>query len=213
MRIGRMVSIAFATVMGARSVGALPLGDHVIHLRVPDGDVAFTLVGQVTNTPPDKSIQAGYIPTIEGLTSLFASTPESEANAFFTFVNDAQTTAARHDGPLTIVERIGTATVYLQSAPHGDFADPESFRGDPILVMDLKQQVVLDGGTKLFTVVISETVTDSNRFEWNGKTYDLAFKGDRFRVSFTGTLNAAPPPSGYFSGYAVKIARAVGWPF
>jgi hypothetical protein len=209
MRIERRVSVAFAIALTAGSLAAAP---PVVHLRLSDGDLAFTLVGQVTNTPPDKSIQAGYIPTIEGLTGLFASTPESEANAFFTFVNDARTTATRHDGPLTIVEREGTATVYVQSAPHGDFADPESFRGDPILLMDLKQQVVLDGGTKLFTVVISEAVIDANRFEWNGSTYDLASRGDRFRVSFTGTLNAAPPPSGFFSGYAVKIARRA-WPF
>jgi hypothetical protein len=204
--------IGFAMVLAAKFSGATPPFDPVVHVRVPDGDVAFTLVGQVTNIPPDKSIQAGYIPTIEGLTGLFASTPEGEASAFFTFVNDAQTMATRHDGPLTIVERGGTATVYLQSAPHGDFADPESFRGDPILVMDLKQQVVVDTLTKLFTVVISETVRDSNRFEWNEKRYDLAFPGDQFRISFTGSLNAAPPPSGFFSGYAVKIARRV-WPF
>ena len=213
MRINRLASIGFAAVLGAGSLAALPSDDRVVHLRVSDGDVAFTLVGQVTNTPPDKSIQAGYIPTIEGLTGLFAFAPESEASAFFTFVNDAQTIATRHDGPLTIVERSGTATVYLQSAPHGTFSDPESFRGDPILVMDLRQQVVVDTGSKVFTVANSETVTESNRFEWNGTTYDLGIKGDQFRVSFTGVLNAAPPPSGYFSGYAVKIARAIGWPF
>lgn len=203
------VSLAF--LLGAAAFGTASADERVHHLRVADGDVAFTLVGQVTNAPPDKSTQCGYIPTIQGLAGLFSSATESEATAFFTFVNDARTTATRHDGPLTIVERDGTATVYVQSVPHGSFSDPESFRGDPILVMDLKQQVIVETGSKLFTVVISETVTASNRFEKDGQAYDLASRGDQFRISFTGTLNTAPPPNGYFSGYAVKIEKRAGW--
>jgi hypothetical protein len=181
-------------------------------LRVADGDVAFTLVGQVTNSPPDNSVQVGYLPTISGLPGLFSSAPEGEATAFFTFVNDTRTTAVRHSGPITVIEREGTATIYAQSSPHGDFGDPTSFQGsDPVLVMSLKQQVVVDTGSKVFTVVIVQTVTDSNAFEMDGQKYDLAFEGDRFRISFTGALNGAPPPSGFFSGSAVRIPRDVGF--
>ena len=208
LRIFSAISL-LAFVSGFLCAGPMP--ERVTHLRVADGDVAFTLVGQVTNSPPDKSVQVGYLPTISGLTGLFSSAPEGEATAYFTFFNDTHTTAVRHSGPITVIEREGTATIYAQSTPHGDFADPTSFQGgDPILVMSLKQQVVVDTGSKVFTVVIVQTVTDSNAFQKDGQKYDLAFAGDRFRISFTGALNGTPPPSGFFSGYAVRIPRDFG---
>lgn len=208
MRSPRVASAFAVFALGSGFLCAAPLPGRLTHLRVADGDVAFTLVGQVTNSPPDKSVQVGYLPTISGLTGLFSSAPEGEATAFFTFVNDTRTTAVRHSGPITVIEREGTATIYAQSSPHGDFGDPTSFQGsDPVLVMSLKQQVVVDTGSKIFTVVIVQTVTDANAFEKDGQKYDLAFEGDQFRISFTGALNGAPPPSGFFSGYAVRIPR------
>ncbi len=202
---------AFGVFFGSAILFSVPLSAQVLHLRVADGQVTYTLVGQVTNTPPDRSIQYGYLPTIEGISDLFSSSSESEATAFFTFFNETRTKATRHSGPITVVEREGTTTIYAQSAPHGNFADPASFQGgSPVLVMSLKQQVVLDTGSRVFTVVTSNTVTDSERFKKDGQTYELASPGDQFRTSFTGTLNTSPPPSGYFSGYAVRIEKAVG---
>jgi hypothetical protein len=80
-RIGAAVIVWIAGV-----AGTLQAREHRLNVQI--GEVAFTLVGQVTNTSPAQSIQFGYLPTISGLTDLFASPTEDETTAFFTFYND-----------------------------------------------------------------------------------------------------------------------------
>ena len=169
--------------------GTLRAHEHRPDVKI--GEVAFTLVGQVTNTPPDQSAQFGYLPTITGLTDLFASPTEDETTAFFTFYNDTTTKAVRHNGPLTIIEREGTTTVYYNVAPHASFADPNSFRdGQAVLVMDLKQQVILDTITGAFSVVMSNDVTAVSSFLKDGTEWQLAHRNGKFRWALQGHLNA-----------------------
>jgi len=181
------------------------LAEHgVRHLDVQAGDLAFTLVGQVINTPPDQSSQFGYLPTITGLTELFSSPTQDETTAFFTFFTQATTKAIRHDGPLTIVERVGTTTVYYNVAPHANFADPSSFQdGQAVLVLSLEQHVVIDTSSGVFTVVNLNDVESASPFEQDGG-YLLAYASGHFQVNLTGHLDSSPPPNGHFAGYAVQ---------
>ncbi len=195
---------AAVIVWTAGMAGTLRAHEHRLDVQI--GEVAFTLVGQVTNTPPDQSAQFGYLPTITGLTDLFASPTEDESTAFFTFYNDTTTKAVRHNGPLTIIEREGTTTVYFNVAPHATFADPNSFRdGQAVLVMDLKQQVILDTITGAFSVVMSNDVTTVSSFSWNGSEWQLANRNGQFRWALQGHLNSPGPPNGYFAAYVVKV--------
>jgi hypothetical protein len=198
-RIGAAVIVWIAGV-----AGTLQAREHRLNVQI--GEVAFTLVGQVTNTSPAQSIQFGYLPTISGLTDLFASPTEDETTAFFTFYNDTTTKAVRHNGPLTIIEREGTTTVYYNVAPHASFADPSSFQdGQAVLVMDLKQQVIVDTITGSFSVVMSNDVTAASSFSWDGSEWQLAHRNSQFRWALQGHLNGTPPPSGHFAAYVVKV--------
>jgi len=206
--MGRILGAAVVLAMGG---GAARGGEGTLRLHQPDvpvGTVAFTLIGQVTNTPPDQSIQFGYLPTITGLTGLFSGPTEDETTAYFTFYNDTTTKAVRHNGPMTIIEREGTTTVYYNVAPHANFADPNSFRdGQAILVMSLKHQVIVDTTTSAFSVEMSNNVTDADPFTKDGVDWILGHKHDNLQWVLSGQLNAAPPPNGYFAAYVVKAHR------
>ena len=195
---------AAVIVWAAGMAGTLLAHEHRPDVRI--GEVAFTVVGQVTNTPPDQSAQFGYLPKITGLNNLFSSPTEDETTAFFTFYNDATTKAVRHNGPLTIIEREGTTTVYYNVAPHASFANPDSFRdGQAVLVMDLKQQVIVDTSTGAFSVVIGNEVTAVSAFVKDGIEWALARRNGQFGWSLQGHLNATPPPNGHFAAYVVKV--------
>jgi hypothetical protein len=199
--IGLVVVLSTA---GAAEVPPTPIPAH--QPPVPLGGVAFTVIGQVTNTPPDLSVQYGYLPTITGLSDLFSSPIEDETTAHFTFYNDTTTVAVRHNGPMTIIEREGTTTVYYNEVPHGNFADSNSFRdGQPILVMDLEQQVIVDTVTGAFSVVIGNNVTAANPFPNGERQSVLGRRHDNFRWALQGHLNAPPPPNGYFAASIVKV--------
>jgi hypothetical protein len=174
-----------------------------------DDQIAFEFVGQVTNFPPTPSAplgssnQYGYLTVVRGIDNLFSGTPHDETTAVLTFFNDVTTTESVSDGPLRIIDRNGTTTIYLNSAP-ASFTNPDSFRsGVPVQTSSIHQQAIVDtlGGT--FTAVFANTISSTSPFTINGTTYRLAQTGQSFRATVTGQLNATPPPSGYFAGYAV----------
>jgi hypothetical protein len=183
--------------------------EHV-QINFVDDQIAFEFVGQVTNFPPTPSAplgssnQFGYLTAVRGIDSgLFSGSPHDETTAMLTFFNDATTTESVSDGPLRIIDRNGTTTIYLNSAP-ASFTNPDSFRsGIPIQTSTIHQQAIVDtlGGT--FTAVFANTISSTSAFTINGTTYRLGQKGQSFRATVTGQLNATPPPSGFFAGYAV----------
>ena len=94
-----------------------------------------------------------------------------------------------------------------------DFADRDTFRdGSPILVMNYRQQVILDpsdGGT--FTVMNLNSVVTSEAFALGGDSFRLGKERDQFRVHYSGASpTAPPPPNGFFAGYAVAIEPVRG---
>ena len=131
-----------------------------------DDQIAFEFVGQVTNFPPTpaaplgSSNQYGYLTVVRGIDSVFSGSPHDETTAVLTFFNDATTTESVSDGPLRIIDRNGTTTIYLNSAA-ASFTNPDSFRsGIPVQTSSLHQQAIVDtwiaisalGAEKTFTL-------------------------------------------------------------
>ncbi len=149
--------------------------------------ILWEYVGQVTNSGPN-STQYGNLTNVVG----------AAQGSYYTFYTTATNTAVTTNGPLKIVDRKGTTTIYVTNAP-GDFANPDSFRaGAPVVVSDLQQQVIVNSTTGLFTVVNVNTVTSAAEDE-------IVETGQVIRTSLTGQLNSGtPPPTGWFGGVAMR---------
>ncbi len=187
--------------------------DDETRINFADDQTVFELVGQVTNFPATPSAplgtsnQYGYLTALRGIDNVFSGSPQNETTALFTFFNEVTTTRSISNGPLRVIDRDGTTTIYLNSAP-ASFADPNSFRsGTPIQTSTLHQQVVVDTVTGMFTVVFFNTITSTSDFTLNGTTLELGKEGHSFQTTLTGHLNSPAPPSGHFGGYAVGVGK------
>lgn len=185
--------------------------DEPAQINFVQGKIAFEFAGQVTNFAPapaaplGSSNQYGYLTVVRGIDNVFSGSPHNETTALLTFFNEASTTETTMDGPLRIVDRNGTTTIYLNSAP-ASFANPDSFRsGIPVQTSTLHQQAIADTVAGTFTAVFANTISSTSAFTINGTTFTLGQKGQAFRATVTGHLNATPPPTGYFGGYAVGV--------
>jgi hypothetical protein len=159
--------------------------------------ILMEYVGQVINgTPtPASSNQFGNLHGVAGVDPALQ----------FTFYTEAMTVKTVANGPLRVVDRTGTTTIYLVSTP-GDFSNPDSFRsGTPVQVSTLRQQVIVDTSTGAFTVLNINTVTTVAEFLSDGDEVHLGKAGQSFRTVLNGHLNAPGMlPTGWFSGYAVR---------
>lgn len=186
--------------------------DEPAQINFVQGKIAFEFVGQATNFAPTPSAplgsahQYGFLTVVRGIDNVFSGSPHNETTAVFTFLNEATTTESFTDGPLRIVDRNGTTTVYLNTAP-ASFANPDSFRsGIPVLTSTLHQQAVnTPDGT--FTTVFANTILSTSTFTINGATFRLGHTGQAFRANVTGQSNATPPPNAHFGGYAVGVGE------
>jgi hypothetical protein len=204
--------IAFLFLMGALTP-VYPDVRVVRPLTTPIGDIAFEVVGQVTNPSPTTSNQYGYLSLINGLSAeQIFTTPnpaaQNETTALFTFFTDAVTERVIANGRLRIINRTGTTTIYFDDTPDGNFANPDSFRdGTPIVVMNYRQQVILDTGDDgTFTVVNLLTIVSTESFEIGGERFQLGKRWDHFRQFYSGAPPTGTPAlNGVFAGYAVTI--------
>lgn len=177
---------------------------------VTDGPLLFEFVGQVSNFTPTTSTQYGYFTFVRGVDTPSVSGPVSEGTARFTFFREMTNVLVVNNGPIRMISREGTTTLYLNPAGGATFSNPDSFRGGtPIQTSRSRQQVIVDTTTSTFTVVNFETVTTTPRFTLDGHDDTLGRVGDVYRTSKQGHLNS-PSPAGYFSGYSVSVARTTG---
>jgi len=161
------------------------------------GQILMEYVGQVINgTPtPASSNQFGNLQAVSGV----------DPSLPFTFYTQAETVKTVANGPLRIVDRTGTTTIYLASAP-GDFSNPDSFRsGTPVQISTLRQQVIVDTSTGAFSVVNINTITSATEFSAVGEEVKLGEAGQSFRTVLNGHLNTpGMSPTGWFGGYAIR---------
>jgi len=195
------VAFAFAqgTTLSVRS-------HHVTKVR----DLTLELVGQVQSSAPGvspgTSIQYGYLSHLGGL-PIFKAEPQNESTALFTFYTDTTTNRVINNGPIRVINREGTMTIYSDPTASGTFANPDSFRdGTPVLVAGLRQQVIVDSTTGGFTAQNLNTIISTTPFQGPSGTLQLGKAGDRFRTIISGHLNAPGPPSAYIAGYTHSVA-------
>jgi len=181
--------------------GSLAAQTKVIPMLEDQNVLEF--VGQFNNTPTT-SQQFGYVSRIEGLNDTFNGTPQNESTALFTFVTNATTDRVIANGPIRIVNRTGSTTIYLNTPP-SDFSNPASFsQGTPIQISTYRQQVVLNTLTNAFVTTHMNTVTETHVFWLNGVSYRLGHVSETFRTSYSGQGNTpGAVPSGWFGGNAV----------
>ena len=187
-------------------------------VRLGGGAVAFEIVGEVNNSAPGivpaTSEIFGYLSDVPGIALVFSDsypTHQNESTALLTFDTAATTIRTTTHGPFKIIDRDGTTTVYLNNGP-SDFSDPATFRqGTPIQVSSFHQQVIVDTVESTFTVVNSNTVVSSSKFAIGNTTYLLYKPGQHLRTTLQGVLakrnGGSPPPTGFFSGYAVEAGK------
>ena len=170
-------------------------------------DVRLELVGEGLNTPngvtPATSTQYGYLSYVLGL-PVFRSEPGNETTAIYTFYVQATTIRVLPDGPLRIITRTGTFTVYRHPALGSNFDDPNSFRiGKPVLVAAFRQHVVIDTVAQTFSTLNRNTIESTRPFTAGVKTIRLGTAGGSFNTVLAGHLNMPGPPSAYFAGYTI----------
>ncbi len=200
-RTGRIVTLMVVIALLVMPASVFPQGKNSNNAV---GDVQFELVGQFVNMTPTTSQQFGYLTYINGISgeeSVFNPGPQNETTALFTFYNDTVTERVINNGPFRIINRVGTTTVYLDTAPDGDFSNPDSFRdGVPIQTSVLRQQVVFNPTTGELTATLVNAITSSDFFHLGNHNFIFGKVGQKFRMTFFGHLVTLP---GHVAGFAV----------
>jgi hypothetical protein len=202
----RRTTRSLIVLLALSSILAPPLRagqGHTRRIEISDGQLLFEFVGQVTNPTGTTSHQYGYFTFVSGLDDLFSGSPADEGTARLTFFREGTNVRVSSNGPLRVIMREGTTTVYANMSA-ASFADPDSFKaGIPVLTSTFKQQVVVDTTSGVFTVVNEETITHTGSFSVNGQSYVIGEKGDVYRTRKQGRNNATSPPDGHFAGFSV----------
>ena len=168
-----------------------------------DAQIGYELVGQVFNAGT-QSLQYGYLNFVRSLPRIAATGTISEASALLTFYNDTTTEHVTNNGPIRVVDRTGTSTIYFDPTGFATFTNPDTFRdGTPVQVSTLRHQVVIDTSTGYFTVTFEMVVTSSSVFSIDGQTYQMGKPGDVYKISVSGKLASPGPPSAYIAGVAM----------
>ncbi len=178
----------------------------------PPAGINLEYIGQGLVVSPAEVYQYGYFTHVAGVENLFSGAPNNASTAFFTFLNELSTTRVTDNGPLRIVDRKGTATIYLNPAGGANFEDPDSFSaGTPVLTAALRHQVILDtlnGNTII--VNFDLTVTAAEFFTVGDIKHRLGQPGQKMTWTAYGRPNtsATQPGQFVFAGMGFSIVPA-----
>ena len=169
-----------------------------------EASLGYEFVGQVLNPSATQSIQYGYLNSVASLDTVATqSGPVSEANALLTFYNDTATQQVINNGPIRIIDRTGSSSIYFNAAGGGDFNNPDTFRpGKPVQTCTLRHQVVIDTSTGYFTASFELTVMSVRVFPVNGAGYLLGRPGKVYHWNVYGKLTTQGPPAAHIAGFA-----------
>jgi hypothetical protein len=179
--------LAAAIVVATLSVPVFPQSKNSNAV----GDVVFELVGQagLPSTPPPTLTQSqyGYLTYVNGMSgmqAIFNPGPQNETTALFTFFNDTVAERITDNGPIRIINRVGTSTIYLDTTPDGDFANPASFRdGLAVQTSVLRLQFIHNTVTGAFTTTLVNTITSSAFFQVGNQNFILGKFVQKFRTT------------------------------
>jgi hypothetical protein len=166
--------------------------------------LGYEFVGQVLNPSATQSIQYGYLNSVVGLETVGTQNgPVSETTALLTFYNDTATQQVINNGPIRIIDRTGSSTIYFNAAGGGDFNNADTFRtGNPVQTCTLRHQVVIDTSTGYFTANFELTITSARVFQLNGTGYLLGTPGEVYHWNVYGKLTTQGPPAAQIAGFA-----------
>jgi len=173
--------------------------------------LGYEFVGQVLNPSATQSIQYGYLNSIAGLDTVATqSGAVSEATALLTFYNDTATQLVINNGPIRVIDRTGSSTIYFNAAGGGDFTNADTFRaGKPVQTCTLRHQVVIDTSTGYFTASFEMTITSARVFQVNGAGYLLGRPGEVYHWNVYGKLTTQGPPAAQIAGFATGSRAAM----
>ncbi len=208
LHINPVTAILLLLTMTTAQPGHADPKDEVERIKINEGQIVSEITGQAISSPTGGTL-FGYYTFIKGIDMLFAHAPEDETAALFTFFRDTTNVRVSFNGPLLILSREGTNSVYLNAAPAGDFSNPDSFRtGTAIQSATLRFQAVIDTITQTAAVVIEDTITATSVFSLNGHKYQIGQVGDVIRTTQHVHLNSAGAlPSAGFGGYSVGALK------
>lgn len=187
--------------------GTTAWADDGIRVNLRNQATWMEFVGQVVSPTPATSNQFGYLTYLRGVEDLFTGPVQNAQTARFTFFNETTTISVLNHGPLRIVTREGTTTVYQQGAG-ADFAHPDSFRaGTPIQTSTLRHVVVINTTNNSFTTMFENVVTRVSPLETDGLEVELGKVGDMFRTTVLGQTVLPAPPNGWIYGFAAGLTR------
>lgn len=197
--------LAVAFALATMSVPAYPQSKHSNAV----GDVLFYFVGQARFNPSTQVLtQYGYLTYVGGISGsepIFNPGAQNETTALFTFYSDISVAERLiNNGPLQIFDRVGTMTIYLDTTPDGNFANPESFRdGLAVQTTDIRLQSIADTLTGSLSVTSVNTITSSDFFSLGLGHFILGKPGQKYRRTYFGHVNMPGPPSAHIAGFAV----------
>jgi len=208
IRRGNTIAVArFAVVLLAGHCAALyaedtSAGKHAGETSAGNS-LGYEFVGQVLNASTTQSLQYGYLNSVPGLDTVSTTGPVSEASALLSFYNDTTTQHVINNGPIRVIDRTGTATIFFNGSGGGDFTNPDTFRaGNPIQTCTLRHQVIIDTSSGYFTASFEMTITSVRVFQINGSGYVLGKPGEVYHWSVYGKLTQQGPPSAQIAGFA-----------
>lgn len=167
---------------------------------LPAEGVSLEFIGQGRVVTAAEVYQYGYFTHVAGVENVFGGTPNNASTAFFTFMNKLSTTRATPHGPLTVVDREGTTTIYLNPAAGASFDSPASFEvGTPVLTANLRHQVILDtanGNTLLMQFDL--TLISAESFTVGDQEHRLGRPGQKMTWIIYGRPNTSTSQPGQF---------------
>jgi len=206
MRAKRQISFWLAGVL-ILTMAVSASAQTVTTLPITDDQQLYEFIAEFINNGP-ANLQFGYLANVAGLGSVFSSTTtKNETTALFTIVVNANTFQVVNHGAFRITDRIGTATIYLNSGA-SDFTNPASFsQGTPIQVSSYRQTAVVNTLDNTFVSTNTHTITGVETFTLNGVNYRLGQLSKSFRSTYSGVVGLNQPPlvTGWFAGTAVGI--------
>ena len=145
-----------------------------------------------------------YVNGISGTEAVFSPGPQNESTALSTFYNDTVAERVITNGPIRVINRVGTSAIYLDATPDGDFNNPDTFRdGLPVQTSQIRLQFVIDTVTGAFTVILVQTITSSDFFVLGNHHFLLSKVGQTYRTTYVGHVTASGSPAAHLAGFAV----------
>jgi len=188
---------------------SVALGQGPAAVLHPSAGINLEFIGQGLVLSPSEVYQYGYFTHGAGVENVFAGPPNNASTAFFTFMNKLSTTRATPHGPLIVVDRKGTATIYLNPAAGASFDAPASFEaGTPVLTASLRHQVILDtlNGNTIF-MTFDLTVISAETFTVGDKKHQLGRPGQKMTWTNYGRPNTSTTQPGQFVFAGVAVSH------